>query len=311
MVKRVYEHSLVSFSQMKSRSRISLNALRTFEAAARHNSMTKASLELSVTPGAVSRQISELQSTLSFDLYEGPSNARTITADGLRLADTLTTALDQIESTLLTLDTARDRFIDVACLSTFAVKWLIPRLHRFREAHPDLELRLSTDAVVPDKFANRIDMSITILTPNDPQREQDTVLFEESLGPVFKPALLDSARDNRLNDLIEYPHLKSKTRPKVWKDWQLTAAETKKIDPVKESVFDHLSLAIEAAANGLGFCLSPKHLVESDIASGRLVAPFGFTETGYTYIVRTHGQHKTTCQTFIDWLCHESSASAT
>ena len=296
---------------MKSRSRISLNALRTFEAAARHNSMTKAAVELSVTPGAVSRQISELQSTLNFDLYEGPSNARTITANGLQLANTLTTALDQIETTLLSLDATRDKFLDVACLSTFAARWLIPRLHHFREAHPEIELRLSTDALEPDRLANRLDISIMVLTPNEPRKTQDTILFEESLGPVLKPALTKSINNDKFNNLFDYAHLKSKTRPNVWKDWQFTAADLKKNVPVNESVFDHLSLAIEAAADGLGFCLSPKHLVEADLASGRLVAPFGFTESGYTYIARSHGRHKPKCQTFIDWLNRESKPSAT
>ena len=283
--------------------------MRSFEAAARHNSMTQAALELSVTPGAVSRQISDLQDTLSFDLYEGPSGARTITPHGLRLADTLTTALDQIEATLLSLDATRDRYLDVACLSTFAVRWLIPRLHRFRKEHPEIELRLSTDPFVPDKMANRIDISIMVLAPNEPQRKQDTILFAESLGPVLKPELIKPANDNSLNDLFEHAHLKSKTRPNVWKDWQPAIKAPKDSALVRESVFDHLSLAIEAAANGLGFCLSPKHLVESDIDSGRLAAPLGFMDSGYTYLARSHGRRKAKSQTFVDWLSQEVQES--
>ena len=290
---------------MKPRSRISLNALRTFEAAARHNSMTKAALELSVTPGAVSRQISDLQSTLSFDLYQGPSNARTITPDGLRLAATLTTALDQIEAALISLDTTENKFLDVACLSTFAVKWLIPRLHGFREQHPEIDIRLATDPFVPEKSANPVDMSITVLPPNERPGEQDVILFAESLGPVIKQGLNTGENRNSVNDLLEHPHLKSKTRPDVWQDWQPANKASKVNAQLKESVFDHLSLAIEAAVNGLGFCLSPKHLVESDIDNGRLIAPFGFTDSGYTYIVRTHGQPNTNTKAFSNWLSHE------
>ena len=287
--------------------------MRSFEAAARHNSMTQAALELSVTPGAVSRQISELQNTLNFDLYEGLATARTITPDGRRLADTLTTALDQIEETILSLDATRDKYLDVACLSTFAVRWLIPRLHSFRKAHPEYELRLSTDPFMPDRKANRLDISIMVLAPNEPQRKQDTVLFAESLGPVLKPGLIKCASKKCFNDLFEYVHLKSKTRPNVWKDWQPTIKVPTEAVLVNKSVFDHLSLAIEAAANGLGFCLSPKHLVESDIDCGRLEAPFGFTDSGYTYVVRAHGRRKAKSQTFIDWLSeevHESTQSS-
>lgn len=295
----------MSFTQLKPRSKISLNALRTFEAAARHSSMTAAADELSVTPGAVSRQISDLQNALSFTLYDGPQNARTTTAAGLRLASTLTKALDEIDATLLALDATRDRLLDVSCLSTSAVRWLIPRLHRFRDKYPELDLRLSTDPRRPDKMVNRVDVSIMVLSPREKVGRQDTVLFAEALGPVLKPSIIEQGQVVDHGDLLRFLRLTTKTRPQAWDDWQ-GARQSCPPASVHMTEFDHLSLAIEAAINGLGVCITPEHLVNADIANGRLAAPFGFHESGYTYVIRAHGRRKPKVTAFVEWLSKDA-----
>jgi LysR family glycine cleavage system transcriptional activator len=285
---------------MKPRSKISLNSLRTFEATARHKSMTSAAHELLVTPGAVSRQISELQAVLSFDLFEGPPNARQTSLEGTHLAQTLTKALDEIDATLRRLDPARDRLLDVACISTSAVRWLIPRLYRFREIHPEIDLRLSTDPRRPDKNVNRLDVSIMVLKPNEPLEKFDTVLFPETLGPVLRPSSIETADIVAVEDLFQLLHVTTKTRPDVWRDWEASLE-----DQSIASEFDHLSIAIEAALNGLEYCISPQHLVEADIANGRLVAPFGFKPSGFTYIMRPHGRRKAKVDAFVSWLSED------
>jgi len=272
----------VSFSQLKPRSKISLSAMRTFEAAARHKSMTDAASELSVTPGAVSRQIADLQRTLSFELYEGHSNARCITKEGLELASTLTRAFDEIDSTLLKLDSAKNRYLDVSCLSTSA-----PR--------------------PANRSTNRLDVSIIIQSPNESLSEHDTELFCEDLGPVIKPELIKNSCIYEPNDLLNFAALTSRTRPNVWKDWESKLVNQSNTTLSKISVFDHLSLAIEASVNGLGFCVTPKHLVDADIASDRLAAPLGFKRSGYTYTARAHGKHKAKSKIFIEWLKLEAS----
>jgi LysR family transcriptional regulator, glycine cleavage system transcriptional activator len=284
---------------MKSRSKISLNALKVFEAVARHNSMSAAAQELSVTPGAVSRQMAELQSVLSFDLFYGPRNGRTLTDEGRRLATTLTAALDEIDATLVVLDETLDTILDVACLSTMAVRWLIPRLHRFRVKHPNIDLRLSTDARRPDRLRNRLDVSISVLPPTALLGPQDTVLFAETLGPVLKAGMLDHCSEPQ--DLGFLPLLTTKTRPQAWQEWQ-AQLDTSPMHPSKQSTFEHLSLAIEAAANGLGVCVTPQHLVEDDIARGRLIAPLGFQKSGYVYVAHAHGRRKRRSVAFIDWI---------
>ncbi|MFT5870631.1 MAG: LysR family glycine cleavage system transcriptional activator [Paracoccaceae bacterium] len=292
----------MSITQVKSRSKISLNALKTFEAVARHNSMSTASLELSVTPGAVSRQISELQSVVSFDLFIGPRSNRTLTDEGRQLAATLTSALDEIDAILLTLDETRDTILDIACLSTMAVRWLIPRLHRFRSKHPNIDLRLSTNPLRPDRGRNRMDVSILVLPPTISLGPRDTMLFTEALGPVLKPGLLSHCAGP--DDLSGLPLLTTKTRPQAWQEWQAQIGSTC-IYPTQQSKFEHLSLAIEAAANGLGVCVTPVHLVEDDIYRGRLIAPFGFEQSGYAYVAHAHGRQKRRSDAFIDWLSHD------
>lgn len=283
---------------MKPRSRISLNALRTFEAVSRHQSMTEAAHELSVTPGAVSKQIAELQRALSFDLFDGPRHAMHASIDGQVLAATLTKALDDIDATLLQLDKNRDKILDVACLSTMAVRWLLPRIHRFKSLNPEIELRLSTDPRAPDKTVNRLDVSILALAPDEPPRPDDIHLFHETFGPVLQA---NQNHSPSLEEIESLPRLTTNTRPRAWDDWR-NAAGFKGKTQQQTLAFDHLSLAIEGAANGLGVCVTPAHLVSADIARGRLIAPFGFLPSGYSYVLRSYGRRKRKAAIFVQWL---------
>ena len=160
-----------------------------------------------------------LQSVLNFDLFDGLASARETTEDGERLALALTKALDEIDATLRTLDPARDRLLDVACLSTSAIRWLIPRLHRFRALYPELDLRLSTDPRRPDKNVNRLDVSIMVLSSGEILQASDTCLFPEMLGPVLSASLINASDTFGVVDLSRFSHLTTRTRPKVWEVW--------------------------------------------------------------------------------------------
>lgn len=292
---------------MKARSKVSLNALRTFEAVARHKNMVRAADELLVTAGAVSRQISELQSSLRFDLYDGPRTHHILTPAGQQLAASLTKALDDIEATLASIDTERDKVLDVACLSTLAVRWLIPRLHRFRSDYPDIDVRLSTDPRTPRKTGHRMDVSILAYAPDHEVGKRDTILFQEKLGVVLTPTLTGSQQDLQPNDLQDIPLLLSKTRLNAWTSW-VAIQNLQYCKELQTSTFEHLSLAIEAAAAGLGMCVTPAHLVLDDISSARLSAPFGFQNSGYLYAAHAHGRPKQKVADFIDWLSRETKS---
>ena len=121
-----------------------LNALRAFEAAARLGRMTAAADELSVTPGAISRQVQLLEASLGQRLFEGSKNKPQRTQTGKTLLPALSNALDSMEAAVRAVSDHASGTLDVACFSTFTVKWLIPRLFDFNALYPDIEVRLRT-----------------------------------------------------------------------------------------------------------------------------------------------------------------------
>ena len=130
---------------MKNRKNIPIAALRAFEAAARHGQLTAAAEELAVTHGAISRHVSHLEAFIGTQLFDGARNRPKLTAEGRVFGFALTSAFDQIEDALRIIAKGDDSILDVACLSTFAMRWLIPRLHDFAAKYPHYDVRLATD----------------------------------------------------------------------------------------------------------------------------------------------------------------------
>ena len=171
------------------RKNIPLNALRAFEAAARLGRLTVAAEELGVTHGAVSRQVRQLETVLGVDLFGGPRSKPELTQAGQSLAPVLTAALDQIDNAVRTVLAEEEGLLQVACLSTLAMRWLIPRLHRFTQAHPGIDVRLSTDKEHIDPERGRFDLVITVVDGEEVLRARDALLFREQIGVVLAPAL--------------------------------------------------------------------------------------------------------------------------
>ena len=142
------------------RKNLPLNALRAFEAAARLGRLTLAAEELGVTHGAVSRQVRQLESVLGVDLFGGPRSKPELTPTGQSLAPVLTAALDQIDNAVRAVLAEEEGLLQVACLSTLAMRWLIPRLHRFTQVHPGIDVRLSTDKEHIDPERGRFDLEL-------------------------------------------------------------------------------------------------------------------------------------------------------
>lgn len=168
-----------------------LNALRAFEAFARHGSMTTAADELCVTHGAVSRQVKQLQDQLGVVLVEGPRNRLQLTPAGRVLADGLTAPFDGIAQAVAAARSGQGvrREIEIACLGTFAMKWLIPRLSRFVEQHPDLKVRVS-ESHGPVDFRHQVcDGAIRIVDHDDPAFETRTAFLPNNHGPVVAAGL--------------------------------------------------------------------------------------------------------------------------
>jgi LysR family glycine cleavage system transcriptional activator len=304
-----------------SRRLPSLNALRTFEATARLGRMTAAADELCVTHGAVSRQVRSLQEEMGVALCEGPKHALQLTPAGQTLLPILTQAFDQIAAAVAVVSHSAEQVLNVSCLSTFTMRWLIPRLHRFHETHPGIDVRLSTTSHAVQIERERYDVVINVDQPEASatsaatsaatQRSTCTMLFDEWLGPVLSPELMGklarggsgTSSRHRLELLRHCPRLQTRTRPRAWQEW--AAARRAKLPAAPQQEFAHYTYTLEAALGGLGLCVAPWHLVAADVASGRLLAPLGFVPSGLQYTARCRANH-TQAALFCQWLQQEA-----
>jgi LysR family transcriptional regulator, glycine cleavage system transcriptional activator len=277
-------------------ARISLSALRAFEVAARLGRQKAAAAALGVTHGAISRQIAQLEESLGISLFEGPRSKPVLSAEGRTLAPALTRAFDDIEMALREVSHLEASRLDIACLSSFAIRWLIPRLHRFHQLAPDLDLRLSTNDELIAQEPGRFDLLIRVLEPGAPLFAHDVLLFEERIGPVLRSG-------EGQQSLCASPRLGTVTRPNAWTLWDELTGAPAFSGGVR--AFEHYSFAIEAAANGLGACVAPHHLVVDDLQGGRLVAPLGFVATGYHYVLRRGHPREAKIECFTAWMKHE------
>lgn len=195
-----------------------LNALRTFEAFARHRSMTRAAEELCVTHGAVSRQVAALQASMGVPLVTGPRHALTLTEAGAQLAERLTQGFGLIDDAVLAARHGQSREIEISCLGTVALKWLIPRLQGFLDAHPDVRVRLSESYRRVDFRRDRFDGAVRIIEPDQDMTGQEATPFmPQHQGPVCSPAVAASLTS--MEALMRAPRLRSATFRRSWASW--------------------------------------------------------------------------------------------
>ncbi len=290
-----------------------LNALRAFEAAARLGRMTAAAAELSVTPGAVSRQVQQLESQLGVQLFEGSKNKPHLSPAGKALLPALSAALDSIETAVRAVRDNRRATVDVSCFSTFTVKWLIPRLFDFNARHPDIEIRLRTAEHIASPERDRCDVAITVEQASAVRSAgltaaaSSTVLFPERLGPVLAPSLATTMRFRAARDLKGKTLLHSRTRLNAWQMW----ASAYGCDTPADSgpTYEHYYFTLQAAVAGLGICVAPWHLVADDVQAGRLVAPLGFCDSGYLYVAKLRPDCTHACALFCAWLAEQTQLS--
>lgn len=281
-----------------------LNALRTFEAAARLGKMNAAAEELSVTPGAVSRQVRQLELSLGVDLFEGPKNKPQLTPAGQQLLPELTAALDQIEAAVGRVRDTATGTLDVSCFSTFTVKWLIPRLFDFNTTYPQIKIRLSSPVHGTDPGRDRHDVMITAEQDVVDERKNTVLLFPERLGIVLAPSLSGRIQLTDLSSIFRHPLLHTKTRPDAWANWGDAMGYPASAPAGLE--YEHYYFTLEAAIAGLGIGVAPWHLVADDIRLGRLVAPFGFQPSRYSYIAKRSAQHSKKLDLFCAWLARQA-----
>jgi DNA-binding transcriptional LysR family regulator len=276
-----------------------MNALRAFEAAGRLGRMTAAASELNVTPGAVSRQVRQLEEVLGAALFEGPKHKPTLTPAGRLLQPALSAAFLQIERSIEAVLEQKDTTLDVSCLSTFTMRWLIPRLYDFHARQPGISVRLKATDQSAAPTGPRHDLAITVSDASAPDAAE-LFLFDELLGPVLAPGLAARLTLRRPADLEGQALLRTRTRANAWTMWSTATGHSAQVLPGTE--FEHYYFTLEAAVGGLGICIAPWHLVMDDVRSGRLVAPFGFTASGYRYVAKRNAPEDEPSTLFCDWL---------
>jgi LysR family transcriptional regulator, glycine cleavage system transcriptional activator len=284
-----------------------LNALRTFEAAARHLSFTRAAEELNVTQAAVSHQMKGLEDWLGLPLFQRLNRRLVLTPEGQQYLISVRVAFDE-------LDGDRHLGLTVSVIPSFAARWLVPRLGRFRKAHPRIDLRLAATLQTVDFARDNVDMSIRYGSGRYPDLHA-TFLMQEEYFPVCSPTLLDGEHplrgpaDMAHHTLLHDEHGPGEPNPE-WRDW-LRAAAVAGVRWDRGPVFQDASMMIQAAIAGQGVALGRTPLVADDLAAGRLVKPFGLAlPAGYSYwiVCPKRAADKPKIQAFRDWLLVEAAA---
>jgi LysR family transcriptional regulator, glycine cleavage system transcriptional activator len=294
-----------------------LNALRAFEAAARHLSYVVAGDELGVTPAAVGQLVRGLEETLGVELFHrsrsGP--ARLVPTDAARSAvPDLQAGFDHLAAAVDRLRTGATRaVIRVAVPLAFADKWLLPRIQRFCSEHPDYGLRIDTSTQRRDIVADRFDLGIRYGGGRWPGL-RSTYLLGDDFFPVCHPTLVDGKPPpRRAQDLRHFPlvHDESTTTEGAFPTWRawLRRAGVSGVDSERGLHVDDPAAAIRAAIAGSGVALGRSALVAGDLAEGHLTRPFGEPygcELGYYVVHRPEGADEAAVAAFRDWLLEEA-----
>lgn len=281
----------------------SLNALRTFEAAARLQSVSSAAAELHVTHGAVSRQLRLLEEELGLDLFERDGRGIRPTAAGRHLQQAAGEAFERIRGAVAQLrQPARNEALVLGCPGSLLARWMIPRLPALQRDLPGLTLHLSAQEGDSRASLDGVDAALLIDQGPWPAGWQVDALGTEQIGPVMAPALAATLPGDDPQALLSQPLLHTASRPQAWPTW----ASAQGLEPARlryGTVFEHLYYLLEAAVAGIGIAIAPEPLVADDLVHGRLVAPWGFTETGGQWVLcRSAGRSDPRIDALAGWL---------
>jgi LysR family transcriptional regulator of beta-lactamase len=285
-----------------------LNALRAFEASARHLSFTRAAIELCVTQAAVSHQVKVLENRLNVTLFKRLPRGLMISAEGEALLPVLKESFDRMAEMLERFQGGHLRdVLMVGAVGTFAVGWLLPRLPEFQERHPFIDLRLSTNNNRVDMAAEGLDCAIRF--GDGAWHGLDAVrLFEAPLSALCTPAIAKRLRDP--SDLMKETLLRS-YRADEWTSWLAQAGINHPASLLKAMMFDSSLAMMEAALQGAGVALAPPLMFSRQLASGAVVQPFDiYTSRGSYWLTRLKSRVPTPAMMiFEEWVVEAAAGS--
>jgi len=282
-----------------------LNALKAFEAAARLGGFTAAAEEMFVSPGAISRHVSNLEAFLGATLFQRGHNEVRLTADGADYLAQIAAALSAIEraSTGIAMP-ERDRNLHIHALPTFAEYWLMPRLGRFRDAHPDASIQLTSSLEETDWDTDSADVSIYASVGG--WNERGTHLFDSKICPVCAPSLVQGVTPIPA-ELLDWPLLSSVNKNGDWLRW-FHAADLQPDGAQPRYLFGSSAMAYKAAIHGLGAVCAELVFVESDLHARSLVRLSDLTAigSGYFFELRPGKKESSLARAFKEWILAEA-----
>jgi LysR family transcriptional regulator, glycine cleavage system transcriptional activator len=293
-----------------SRSLPPLNALRAFEAAARHLSFTTAASELNVTQAAVSHQIKALEERLGLKLFRRVGRNLLLSDAAQAYLPEIAAAFDRIAGATRRLhqyDAAG--VLSATVLPSFAAKWLLPRLGRFRAAHPEIDLRISSSVETVDLMREDFDIALRAGSGDYPGMRADAIL-SESFFPVCSPALLAGPLPLRAADDLRHHTLLHDEPRDLWQLW-FKMVGIADIDATRGPGFSDSGMLIWAAIEGQGVAIAKGTLAADDLRAGRLVRPFDQSmpaDFSYWLVCPEASADRPKIVAFREWLLAEAGA---
>lgn len=282
----------------------SLRALHYFHQAALHCSFSVAAECLHVTHSAISHQIRQLESWMGKPLFIRTNGRVRLTSHGERLLVSCQKAFSELSTTCVSIRTGMRNHLSVACTPSFLSQWLIPRISSFYQRYPDIEVQFQPQGEIAQLRSEHTDVLILSYEQAPDDDIDASLISDDYVGPLCAPQY--AARFHSEQDLASLPLLHADTRLQAWAEWA-------KISGVRGNFllgkhFDNLTLAIQAARNGLGVIVAPRLLVRQELNDGTLIAPLGFVRADRAtwMMTKRSRQHDAEITLFRDWLRDEA-----
>ncbi|HGM5550604.1 TPA: LysR family transcriptional regulator [Pseudomonas putida] len=286
----------------------STTALISFEAAARHESFTKAAEELSLTQGAICRQIASLEDFLSVELFRRSRRGVKLTEAGLSYSRRVATQLDAVErDTLSVMGQQGTNVIELAVVPTFGTQWLLPRLKDFQLKHPEVTVNL-TNRTRPFLFADTDFDAAIYFGDADWSGTESHRLMGENPMPVCGPALLGSRTHLTPDEIAELPLLQQTTRPYAWRQW-FNSQHLNIPRDMTGPRYELFSMLAQAAMHDMGIALIPPFLIQRELAEKRLVIanPNALSSIkAYYLMIPERKVESASLKAFRDWLVNQA-----